>query len=118
MVEKMVIRIRNKRIAELYQLITHSDFAGNMEDDYPVRAMYAVLCLEKANREVKYDALTYVSLADDLLRAYDAKLYDVTIPMEELATALFSLELPPEKIRKMSSVDLRKKLEEAINEDA
>ena len=38
---------RDRKLKELYQVITRSDFKGNLEDDYMLSVMYAMRCIDR-----------------------------------------------------------------------
>lgn len=88
--------VRDKKLLELYAMLTRSDFKGNMNDTFVVRMLYATMCIEIALNESRYNSKLQLNKNDilncakEVIRVYDEKLYDESdnYSIEVLACAL------------------------------
>ena len=76
--------IRDKKLKQLYQALTQSDFNGNYEDDYVLSLLYAMRCIDVCQSEEKVaQEREYVDLAKEIIRIADTSdeedLEDVSI---------------------------------------
>ena len=101
------------RIAELYRLLTHSDFQGNYEDDMVVTLLYVMSCIDSFNRDGKYLAdKEYVVCAKQILRINETyelrQVADVSLKSWSKALLDFKAErkLTLREINKMNSDEL------------
>ena len=64
--------IRDKKLLELYEILTRSDFEGEMKDEFVVSILYIVKCLDsiqKGERTVKKNHL--MGVAKEVARVYE-----------------------------------------------
>ena len=64
---------RDRKLKELYQVITRSDFMGNLEDDYMLSVMYAMRCIDRIQENDPFiKENDYVNVAKEIIRIYDS----------------------------------------------
>ena len=105
--------VRDKKLKQLYQVLTRSDFNGNFEDDYVLSVLYAMRCIDVCQSKEKVcQERDYVDLAKEIIRIYDASdeqdFEDISI--ESWTRALFDFmkkrKLSCRDIHRMNSYDL------------
>ncbi len=71
--------IMNNRVTQLYEMLTKSDFKGNVEDEYVVSLTYVMMCIDRCvNDQISFDRKHYVLLAREIIRIHDTGAEDVS----------------------------------------
>ncbi|MCR4634318.1 MAG: hypothetical protein K5648_09360 [Erysipelotrichaceae bacterium] len=64
--------IRDKKLRQLYQALTRTDFNGNYEDDYVLSVLYAMRCIDVCqSQKAVCKERDYVDLAKEIIRISD-----------------------------------------------
>ena len=64
--------IRDRKLKQLYQMLTNSDFKGNFEEDYTLCLLYAMRCIDVCqNQGFLIEEKHYVDIAKEIIRIYD-----------------------------------------------
>ena len=113
---------RDKKLKQLYQTLTRSDFAGDFEDDYVLSVLYAMRCIDcHQSPSFKIPERHYVELAKEIIRIYDtseeADLDDLSIYAFTRALMAYMKEkdLDYRDIHKMSTIRLLKEVAVYLN---
>ncbi len=113
---------RDKKLKQLYQTLTRSDFAGDFEDDYVLSVLYAMRCIDcHQSPSFKIPERHYVDLAKEIIRIYDtseeADLDDLSIYAftRALMTYMKEKDLAYRDIHKMSTIRLLKEVAVYLN---
>ena len=115
---------RDKKLKQLYQTLTRSDFAGDFEDDYVLSVLYAMRCIDcHQSPSFKIPERHYVDLAKEIIRVYDtseeADLDDLSIYAFTRALMAYMKEndLRYKDIHKMSTLRLLNELSVYFNKE-
>ena len=115
---------RDKKLKQLYQTLTRSDFAGDFEDDYVLSVLYAMRCIDcHQSPSFKIPERHYVDLAKEIIRVYDtseeADLDDLSIYAftRALMTYMKENDLKYKDIHKMSTLRLLNELSVYFNKE-
>ena len=113
---------RDKKLKQLYQTLTRSDFAGDFEDDYVLSVLYAMRCIDcHQSPSFKIPERHSVDLAKEIIRIYDtseeADLDDLSIYAFTRALMAYMKEkdLDYRDIHKMSTIRLLKEVAVYLN---
>lgn len=106
-------KVRDKKIVDLYLILTHSNLRGTIEDDVAVSLMYALLCIDRLNQGKRpISPIDYVQFAEDVIRV-DAEQNDSAYSIRDIAQFILGLERTPDEIHKASGIDLKNELVKA-----
>ena len=106
---------RDRKLKELYQALTRSDFNGNVEDEYVVSLLYVMMCIDPLQDHETIRERNYVDIAKEIIRVYD----ESSRQYEEVSLMIWTSSLMrymKEKkktyrdIHRMSSIDLLNEL--------
>ena len=110
---------RDRKLTDLYQILTHSDLQGHMESDRIVVTLYALYCIDAVNRqEMPLNEEEYLILARELVRIDETQLFDYDYSMKTWARGLLEYmsdnDLSVVDIHRMNSIDLKKEVYQYI----
>ncbi len=114
--------IRDKKLLELYEMLTRSDFEGEMKDEFVVSILYTVKCLDsiqKTERIIKKNHL--MGVAKEVARLYETSEKEEFRHISIMAWAKAMIEymkdsgLGYKDIHKMGTYDLKKAVEAYID---
>ena len=113
--------IRDRKLKQLYQALTRSDFSGNYEDDYVLSVLYAMRCIDVCqSQQTVCREKDYVDLAKEIIRISDVSEENDfgEISIMSWTRALFDYMRQNEKaykdIHRMNSYDLVKGVYEFV----
>ena len=113
--------IRDRKLKQLYQALTRSDFSGNYEDDYVLSVLYAMRCIDVCqSQQTVCREKDYVDLATEIIRISDVSEENDfgEISIMSWTRALFDYMRQNEKaykdIHRMNSYDLVKGVYEFV----
>ena len=123
LIMNMLEKERDRKLTDLYQILTKSDLKGHIESNGIVRNLYAIYCLDAVNgREIALNENDYLILSRQLMRIDETQLFDWDCSLETWAYGLLAYmkdkNLCAADIQKMSSVDLKKAVHERIENRA
>ena len=115
----MLEKKRDRKLTDLYRILTRSDLNGHIESDRTVRNLYAIYCLDAVNRqETPLNEDEYLILSRELMRIDETRLYDWDHSLMAWAYGLLKCmkenSLNVSDIQKMNSIDLKKTVHERI----
>ena len=110
---------RDRKLTDLYQILTHSDLQGHMESDRIVVTLYALYCIDAVNRQkMPLNEEEYLIRARELARIDETQLFDYDCSMKTWARGLLEYmsdnDLSVVDIHKMNSIDLKKEVYQYI----
>ena len=106
-------RKRDKKLTDLYRILTNSDLKGNIQSSKLVLNLYTLYCLDSTNRnKIPFTEDEYLTLSRELMRIEETDLYDWDFSLTTWAYGLLCFmedgNLSVSDIKKMNSVDLKK----------
>ena len=115
----MLEKKRDRKLTDLYRILTRSDLNGHIESDRTVRNLYAIYCLDAINRqEIPLNEDEYLILSRKLMRIDETRLYDWDHSLVAWAYGLLKCmkenSLNVSDIQKMNSIDLKKTVHKRI----
>lgn len=111
----MLEKKRDRKLTDLYQILTRSDFKGRIETNRIIRSLYAIYCLDAVNRQkMPLNEEDYLLLARELLRIEETPLFDYDRSLMTWAKGLLNYmkdeNLSIRDIQKKNSIDLKKEI--------
>lgn len=115
---------RDKKIIELYTLLSHSDFEGNYEDTYVIEVLFALMCVDLNSKRIegldlkRDDILT---LAKELVRIVEINEELSIYSFYNWSSALCKYMVDKGKsvtnVHKESTYDLRENVSEYLEKE-
>ena len=77
LIMNMLEKKRDRKLTDLYQILTKSDLKGHIESNGIVRNLYAIYCMDAVNgRKIALDDNDYLILSRQLMRIDETQLFD------------------------------------------
>ena len=113
----------DRKLIELYKVMTHSDFEGNTTDTYVIEVLYALMNTDLVNGDEKVigkDPVRLLHFAKEVVRLFEteqrtASSYSMANWAQALCRFMKDRGLSYEQIHRMSTVVLRKDVREYLN---
>ena len=113
---------RDQKLLQLYEMLTRSDFAGEMKDEFCVCLLYIVRCLDSAQKaERTIEKKHLMGVAKEVARVYETSEKEEFKHISIMAWAKAMIEymkdsgLGYKDLHKMSTYDLKKAVEMYID---
>lgn len=116
---------RDKKVLQLYTVLSHSDFKGNYEDTYIIELVFALMCLDLiANSKdgLELNPKEFILLSKELVRIIDIDgeldIYSFANWAQAMIKYMKENNVKPNQIHKMNTYDLRKSVEVNLERDS
>ncbi len=76
---------RDRKLSELYSLLTHSDMKGSLQDEYVICTLYAMRCIDASKAVTGKQIL---ALAKEAMRAYEYLMQREDVSLDQVIEAL------------------------------
>lgn len=117
--------LTDRRLIELYEKMTESDFQGNTTDTYVIELMYAMMCTDLVNGDEKVigkEPMQLLQLSKEVVRIFEtddrtASVWSMANWVKALCLYMKENSLTCRQVHKMSTFVLRREVSEYLSEE-
>lgn len=124
LVDNIIENERDKKVMQLYTVLSRSDFKGNYEDTYTIELVYALMCLDLAVNSksgLEFNPNEFILLSKELVRIVDIDgeldKYSFINWAQSMVEYMKKNNLKVKQIHKMNTYDLRNNVAAYLERD-
>ena len=102
---------RDRKLLELYQILTGSDLKEEIKDEFVICTLYAMRCIDTGRKTYDVDRNHFIGIAKEALRIYENEIlkdetYSLEGCIERLLRCMKEKDLNYRQIHRMSTFEL------------